>query len=149
VIEDAAGDPRLRNADRYNPKRPAGDVQDAELDYLLQTSVPEWWIPYLPRVVEVDSRVTLELIRGAMQNYGTNPPTKIEGKGTLVPAPEHRMIYDAELPREGVRLQRVPMLSRRSDGTYDLWTAHRVSVGRGEGRSGLAFDSAIPRPAPG
>jgi hypothetical protein len=148
VTEDAAGDPRLRTAVWHEPPEAADRVPDAELDYLLQTTVPDWWIPYLPRVAEVDQQVTLELARGAMLKFGTAGPSKIRGIGKLIPADEHRMVYDAEVGREGVRLQRIPMLSRRSDGTYDLWTARRVTVGRGEGRSGLAFDSAIPRPAP-
>ena len=39
-------------------------------------------------------------------------------------------------------------IQRRADGTYVRWTARRTSVGRGEGASGLAFDSAIRRVTP-
>ncbi|MFE0152337.1 DUF6603 domain-containing protein [Nonomuraea sp. NPDC059007] len=38
---------------------------------------------------------------------------------------------------------RASAVPRPSDGSYELWTTRRVSVGRGEGRSGLAFDSAV------
>jgi hypothetical protein len=85
-----------------------------------------------------------------MLKFGEGLPehgTPIRGTGRLLTGTDHRMLFDAEIPREGVRVQRVPMLSRRSDGSYDLWTARRVSIGRGEGRSGLAFDSGLARPA--
>jgi hypothetical protein len=42
-------------------------------------------------------------------------------------------------------VQRVPALVRAADGRPVRWIARRVRVGRGEGSSGLAFDSAFPR----
>ena len=153
VVEDRAGDPRLRVAERHNEPVEAPDrVPGAELDYLLQTSVPEWWIPYVPQVAGAVDVLRLELARGAMLRFGPGLPDDgdpIRPRGRLLNGSDLRRIFDAELPREGVRVQRIPMLSRRSDGRYDLWTARRVNVGRGEGRSGLEFDSAIPRPATG
>jgi hypothetical protein len=151
VIEDPAGDARLRTGERHNePVDEQHRVAEAELDYLLQTSVPQWWIPYVPRVSGTLDAIQLELARGAMMRFGPGlPPTgaPIRALGRLLTDPDHAVVFDAEIPRQGVRVQRIPMLSRRSDGSYDLWTARRVSSGRGEGRSGLAFDSAVPRPA--
>ena len=153
VVEDRAGDPRLRVAERHHESVEAQDrVPGAELDYLLQTSVPEWWIPYVPQVAGAVDVLRLELARGAMLRFGPGLPDDgepIRPRGRLLNGSDLSRIFDAELPREGVRVQRIPMLSRRSDGRYDLWTARRVNIGRGEGRSGLEFDSAIPRPAPG
>jgi hypothetical protein len=53
------------------------------------------------------------------------------------------------VPREGVRVRRVPALARRVDGGYVRWITRRVTVGRGEGASGLAFDTAVRRRPPG
>jgi len=58
-------------------------------------------------------------------------------------------LQDEEVPREGVRVRRVAELARAVDGTTLRWVARRVGVGRGEGSSGLAYDSAValkPRP---
>jgi hypothetical protein len=52
-------------------------------------------------------------------------------------------LQEEEVPREGVRVRRVPSLARALDGRYLRWIARRVSVGRGEGSSALAYDSAI------
>ena len=54
-------------------------------------------------------------------------------------------LHEEEIPREGVMVQRVPQLTRTADGRCVRWIARRVRVGRGEGSSGLAFDSALPR----
>jgi len=148
IVEDRAGDPLLRTAARHQTSVGNEDrVAEAELDYLLQNSVPEWWIPYLPRVAGPADGIRLELARGAMLRFGPQLPNgePIAPLGRLLKGADHETVHDSEVPREGVRVQRIPMLSRRSDGTYDVWTARRVTIGRGEGRSGLAFDSAVPR----
>jgi hypothetical protein len=51
-------------------------------------------------------------------------------------------IQEEELPREGVRVRRVAALVRTADGRSARWITRRVSVGRGEGSSGLGFDIA-------
>ena len=75
VVEDRAGDPRLRVAERHNEPVKAPDrVPGAELDYLLQTSVPEWWIPYVPQVAGAVDVLRLELARRAMMRFGPGLP---------------------------------------------------------------------------
>ncbi|CAN5538888.1 hypothetical protein BH09ACT7_BH09ACT7_35340 [soil metagenome] len=156
IVEDAAGDPLLRTTGHHEAHQPFDDrVAGAELDYLLQTSVPQWWIPYVARIsggtgIGVGEPVQLELLRAALLRFGAGLPAageEVHGIGRLLNEVGQSVIADAEVPREGVRVQRVPVLARRSDGSYDMWTARRVSVGRGEGRSGLAYDSALPRHA--
>jgi len=56
-----------------------------------------------------------------------------------------KVLKDAEIPREGIVVRRQPSMTRRADGSYVRWTTRRVSVGRGEGSSRLAFEAAIPR----
>jgi hypothetical protein len=114
-------------------------VEDAALDYQLQTAVPARWIPYLPKASGYRS---VALVQGAIPNQdGVAPPPL----GRLLNSPGIKTIQDAEIPREGVLVRRQPSATRRADGTYVRWTTRRVSVGRGEGASQLAFDSARTR----
>ena len=80
----------------------------------------------------------------------TDPPIPPNGLrvaplGRLLTEPGSAVLADAEVPRKGVRVRRVPVLARRADGSYARWIARRVSVGKGEGASGLGFDAALPR----
>jgi hypothetical protein len=81
------------------------------------------------------------LRKGAIVKKGAD----VEPVGILLQPGAQLDVQDEEIPREGRRVQRIPVLARRVDGTYDRWIARRASVGRGEGASGLAFDSAIAR----
>ena len=49
-------------------------------------------------------------------------------------------LYDEEIPREGVRLVRVPSVLRDEQGRLTRWIARRVTTAWGEGRSRLAYD---------
>jgi hypothetical protein len=68
--------------------------------------------------------------------------------GILLRPQSALVLDDEEVPREGVRVQRVPALARKVDGSYMRWVTRTVTVGRGEGASGLAFDTAVRRRAP-
>ena len=143
-VEGASGAARDRAREAAPPPRGPGPVAAAQLDYLLQTSVPAYWIPYLPR--RGSTRRAVDLMQGAMPGPdGSN----VLPQGRLLNSPGVRQIEDAEIPREGVNILRLPSVARRVDGSYLRWITRRVVVGRGEGASQLAFDSAIPRkPAP-
>lgn len=65
--------------------------------------------------------------------------------GRLLKSSALKVIKDAEIPREGIVVRRQPSITRRADGSYLRWTTRRVGVGRGEGSSRLAFDSAVTR----
>jgi hypothetical protein len=69
----------------------------------------------------------------------------VEPLGLLLRPGETLAIQDEEIPREGARIRRIPTLARHPDGTFARWVTRRVTVGRGEGASGLAFDSAVAR----
>ena len=84
---------------------------------------------------------TVALRKGAMVKDGA----PVLPLGSLLRPGEPLTLQDEEVPREGVRVRRVPTLARRADGTYVRWVTRRVTVGRGEGGSGLAFDSAVRR----
>jgi hypothetical protein len=108
------------------------------MDYLIQNEIPDWWIPLVPVAT---GYATTALRKGAMVKNG-RPVLPL---GVLLAPGRSLTLQDEEVPREGVRVRRIPALARRADGTYLRWTARQVSVGRGEGSSGLAFDSAVRR----
>lgn len=147
VVEAPSGDPRLRSDERRNDVvRPAvPPVATAELDYVLETPVPPQWIPFIPKS---DGYRSIELVRGAMLRFNGGAGVPVRPLGRLLNDPSLGRLFDAEVPREGVLVSRVPAVARRADGSYARWTSRRVSVGRGEGSSGLAFDSAVPRKPP-
>ncbi|GIG06728.1 hypothetical protein Cco03nite_34280 [Catellatospora coxensis] len=139
TVRGPSGQPRNR-ADETPPPQPApGGEPDAELDYLLQTPVPGNWIPLVP-VRRPDG--SLELRKGALGSAPAEP------HGVLLRPGQPLTLHDEEIPREGVTVRRVPVLARRADGRYARWIARRVSVGRGEGASRLAFDTTTARDTP-
>ena len=121
------------------PMPGVGPVTTAALDYLLQTVVPERWIPYLP---QSSGYRAIELVQGAMPDADRLPIRP--SAGCCSPATSRR----SRTPRSRGRacvVRRVPSMTRRADGSYVRWTTRRVSVGRGEGSSQLAFDWGKPR----
>jgi len=140
-----SGVARDRSRERDDPRPlPSGPVETAQLDYLLQTGMPARWIPYLPRTAGYRS---IALVQGAMPDAAGDA---IAPLGALLNTPGVQILKDAEIPRDGIVVRRQPSITRRADGSYLRWTTRRVGVGRGEGSSRLAFDSAISRtPRPG
>ena len=59
----------------------------------------------------------------------------------MLNAAANLMLYDEEVPREGVRVTQRRRMARWIDGSTWAWMALRKTVGRGEGSSGLRFDS--------
>lgn len=116
------------------------DAAEPVLRYSLMTGLPATWVPYLPRAGGPDG---VALVRGTIPRFDQDchplPPPIL---GTLLP--EHGLLQSAEVPREGVRVRRVPMVARRGDGQWRSWTARRVTPGRGEAESGLRYDQALP-----
>jgi hypothetical protein len=138
IVQGPSGDPRNRAAEPQPEPFQPGTEPGADLDYLIETQLPDNWIPFVPVATGDWTRV---LRKGAIVKKGAD----VEPVGILLQPGAQLDVQDEEIPREGRRVQRIPVLARRVDGTYDRWIARRASVGRGEGASGLAFDSAIAR----
>ncbi|HYI60041.1 MAG TPA: hypothetical protein VEX66_17870 [Microlunatus sp.] len=139
-VQGPSGSARLRDRERdgINPASPK-TVPQAELDYTLQTLVPARWIPYLPRT---DGYRSIELVQGRMPDA---EGTGVDPLGVLLTSGNVTRIADAEIPREGIAVRRLPSVTRQADGTYRRWLTRRISVGRGEGASQLYFDAARSR----
>lgn len=124
------------------PSSSAPITADSVPRYLLATTVPDNWIPLLP--VELDDHGTLvsRLKRGAvLQPDGTS---KVHhAQSAALNALGNLLLYDEEIPREGVHLTRRRRMTRWIDGSTWVWTAFRNEVGRGEGSAGLSFDQLL------
>ena len=132
TVQAKSGDPRSRR-DEEQPEVPIVPRDAAaELQYFLATTVPRHWIPLVP--VRTDGNGGFILRKGTMGDTD-------DSLGQLLD-PTPLSLKEEEIPREGVRVRRIPALARAADGSYLRWVARRVSVGRGEGSSGLAFDGA-------
>jgi hypothetical protein len=115
---------------------PEGAVHAGTPRYVLASSVPENWVPLIP---VNDGETQSLLARGAMlQPDGT--PKVHHARGEILGLEPRLRIRDEEIPREGIRVDRIRRLTRWMDGSTILWTAYRKHVGRGEGSSGLQFD---------
>ena len=84
---------------------------------------------------------SIELAQGGMPDADRKPILPV---GQLLLTGDVGTIKDAEIPREGVVVRRVPSMTRRADGSYVRWTTRRRAGSR-EGSSQLAFDWGKPR----
>ncbi|MFN8499166.1 MAG: hypothetical protein U0641_15055 [Anaerolineae bacterium] len=150
AVERIIESPTERPLDRFEAYVARGGSEgeaDAEsaaagaLRYRLTTDVPDYWIPLLP----VRRGAGLRLARGAaLKTDGSRETLPALGR-ILTPAPDHPLeLYEEEVPREGVRVTRSYQYTRWSDGSIHLWIGRRKGVGRGEGSSGLRFDTLEP-----
>jgi len=140
AVQGPSGAARDRSREREDvPPFGRGPVQRAQLDYQLQSGVPARWIPFLPRAAGYRA---IDLVQARM----TRPDgTPVPPLGRILARPDLARLKDAEVPREGVLVRRLPSMTRRADGSAVCWITRRVSVGRGEGASQLAFDAAVSR----
>ncbi len=126
---------------------PIGEAGSAGLRYTLQTEVAENWIPFIPVHLDGEQRA-IQLQRGTIrrtigpEDTLIRPVTSILREG--IDDDDHRtaayFVHEEEVSRAGVQVQGLLRRARRYDGTPVVWHARRVTTGRGEARSGLAFD---------
>lgn len=126
-------------------------IKGVNLNYKLNTSVPENWIPFIPvqpgaLVVSATNR-NIQLQRGTMSRYidrlalDTNhqfvrPRSWLIGEDLSNPL----YIFEEEVPRSGSRVELTYQRSRWFNGKTVVWAGARKRNGGGEGTSGLLFD---------
>lgn len=119
---------------------PASSAQERPR-YVLSSRVPAHWVPLLPvQLPGPGGQVLSRLQRGAVLRPDGSRQTQ-HALGVLLNTADPLLLHDEEVPREGVRVSRHYQMARWTDGTTFLWMAHRKQVGKGEGSSGLRFDS--------
>ena len=108
--------------------------------YRLASPVPEHWVPLLP--VRLDpNQPEVRLARGAVLDLDGQPHVVAASAQILEVGQGRLLIREEEVPREGLVVRRSYQAARWHDGRLFVWAGNRVSVGRGDASSGLAFDS--------
>jgi hypothetical protein len=144
AIEHAVETPIERPALRYetNTAAPPAPASTTLPRYVVSTTVPTNWIPLLP--VQPDPTTAnpklSRLRRGRVLQTNGQPSQAV---GDLLNSSTELLLYDEEVPRDGVRLTRQRRMARWTDGSTWVWTSFRNDVGRGEGSSGLQFDQVV------
>ena len=146
VVPDGTGkgiETKLLIADEPPPPPTLAGVR-----YVLGTTVPENWVPFLPEHLP-GSIQDIRFRRGAMPPHGT-PPVAPRRRGVLLnelPAPFY--VAEEEVPDAGIIVSRRIQRARWYDGRTYLWIGRSRETGRGAASSGLSFDQIDDVPPPG
>lgn len=125
-----------RRSEQAPPSQPA-TIAEA-LRYRVSTETPDYWVPLLP----VRTKDGLRLQRGAvLKTDGRSEPVRAVGR--ILESGNELSLFEEEVPREGVRVTRSYQFTRWIDGSSHFWIGRRKGAGRGEGSSGLQFDSLL------
>ena len=122
----------------------------ARIRYVLGTTVPENWIPFIARHKPGSNRqirlqrAAMPRLTDAIPDSRVEPRTKILRTGLDEEAREAYFIHEEEVPRAGVIVTRSFQRARWFDGKVYTWIGRRKETGRGEGASGLVFDQIVP-----
>ena len=154
VTTSPVGEPRRgreRNAqvdERLTPSEPV-IVSNFPLRYVVESEIPCDWIPLIP--VQTDpASPSIALRRAAvLKDIGAGDPATVPALSSIMNptiAQDHYDIPEEEIPRSGLRIERIVYRTRWIDGSTHLWVQRRRRIGAGESQSGLQFDQAISNP---
>lgn len=151
VIPDATG--RGINGhdavDKTAALLPEISESSASIRYVLGTSVPENWIPFVP-VQRPGSSQDITYQRAAMPEMGVPPRDVIRAKGIILNEPELPWyVNEEEIPFAGTSVKRSYQRVRWYDGRTYVWIGRQRKTGRGVGSSNLRFDQIMPIEADG
>ncbi|RRB07234.1 hypothetical protein [Larkinella rosea] len=118
------------------PPEPELQPTEAKIRYMLGTSVPYNWIPFLPAQLPGSNR-DIRLQRARM------PDLAASFKGRILDEPAPYFVHEEEVPQTGKSVTRTYQLTRTTDGKPVLWIGRKALLGKGEGRSWLAFDQIV------
>jgi hypothetical protein len=105
------------------------DPTNTELQYILGTSAPAYYIPFI-------ASQTMMQRAALLATDGTHAPILPLGRLLAPTVP----LFEEEFISEGVRVERLYRLARWTDGSTHLWLARRKITGATAGASGLQFD---------
>jgi hypothetical protein len=115
------------------PAPPLNFESPPEIRYLLGTTVPDNWIPFIP-VHREGSNTEIRLQRAAM-------PGAKGALGTLLKEVNAPYYVDEEIiPRSGIQINICMQRTRWYNGKTYLWLGRKKETGKGEGWSNLKFD---------
>lgn len=116
----------------------------ATIRYLLGTTVPENWIPFLP-VQRPGGAQEIAFQRAAMPRLGQPPRDPVTAKGVMLNEPPLPwFINEEEIPYAGTVVTRRYQRVRWYDGRTYVWIGRTRETGLGVGTSTLRFDQIEP-----
>jgi hypothetical protein len=131
-------------ADKTGIQPPPIPNSPAAIRYILGTTVPENWIPFLP-VHEPGSVQQIRFQRAAMPKLGDPPKDVVKAKGVLLTeVPPPYFINEEEIPAAGTLVRRSYQRTRWYNGQTYVWIGRYRETGRGQGSSNLRFDQIEP-----
>ena len=145
VIEEAGGR-TLERFEQYQATRttpPQSTAEDEIPRYRLATTVPDYWLPLMPARID-PALPDIRLVRGRVLLDNATSAVAPVPLGRLLEPGRPLRIFEEEVPRAGARISRSWQYARWSDGSAHLWIGRQKNAGRGEGASGLHFDSILP-----
>ncbi|GAB3154426.1 hypothetical protein GCM10027290_48900 [Micromonospora sonneratiae] len=117
--------------------------------YAFATTVPDNWVPLIPKPYEGDP-TSVRLHRVPLQQPTRDgQPVAVTGHSRVLdwrsrPGSTELVelaIPEEEVPRAGVRVVRQWQVARWADGSVHLWRGHAKHTGGGELSSGLRYDT--------
>jgi len=130
-------------ADRTGVDPPPIIGSPANIRYLLGTTVPENWIPFLPVHIE-GSDQDIVFQRAAMPKFAGSPHEVVQAKGVLLKGAPPYLVDEEEIPAAGSLVRRSYQRTRWYGGRTFLWIGRQRETGRGQGHSNLRFDQIEP-----
>lgn len=109
----------------------------AEVRYQLGNEPPTHWFPFIP-VHTPGQKRSVRMQRARL------PDSDRAIQGQIINEATPYFIEEEEMPRSGRIVTRSFQRCRWMDGRIVQWLGRRVKTGRGEGASGLEFDSVDP-----
>jgi len=136
---------------RLPPSGALREPSDATIRYVLGTTVPENWIPFIA-THQPGSQRLIRLQRASMPRLtDAIPDSRVEPRGTVlrvgldgVDVRQPYFLHEEEVPRAGAIVTRGFQRARWFDGAVFTWIGRRKETGRGQGASGLEFDRVAP-----
>lgn len=158
TVRTATGEPRRGSEvssesvtwrQRHKPT-PAPAPPLAPVAYEVMNTVPEHWIPFIP-VHKDDQRRSIQLQRAALPS-AILPSTVVRPRTDLLreglDQGKAYFVNEEEVTQTGTRVSLAFQRTRWRDGRVVVWLGARRGSGRGQGSSGLRFDTVVDNPAP-
>lgn len=136
---------------RVPPNEVPREPTDAKIRFVLGTTVPENWIPFIATHQPGSTRL-IRLQRASMPRLtDAIPDSPVEPRGAVLRAGldgfdvrQPYFLHEEEVLRAGAIVTRSFQRTRWFDGTVFTWIGRKKQTGRGQGASGLVFDRVQP-----
>ena len=106
--------------------------------YKLKSDLPAHWIPYVPRQINPDNPEEAEIYLRRARSIETASLSEPQHKSQIVG--ESWRLNEEEIPRLGIRVQRLWRFARASNGDVYIWQGRRKDPLPGHANSNLRFD---------